>query len=216
MANVEILQTSIGHCTCTFDDYLRWSIIVQLAIWKTYKLLFSSQGLTFTCPGGIHMFTLFNNCAPSWNLIFFALIEVILVAWVYGMDNFLENINEMLGTLDPISRVNWLGALAKNGGDEEFFQFQLYWHTCWKYVTPAILIILMVFEIVNLGHIRYKDYIYPIPIQLLGQAITGISIVWIPIFAFWQRNKNSNEDGLDSKIWLLKPTQVRFKLKLDS
>lgn len=65
----------------------------------------------------------------------------------------------------------------------------------------------MVFEIVNLGHIRYKDYIYPIPIQLLGQAITGISIVWIPIFAFWQRNKNSNEDGLDSKIWLLKPTQ---------
>ena len=52
------------------------------------------------------MFTLFNNCAPSWNLIFFALIEVILVAWVYGMDNFLENINEMLGTLDPISRVN--------------------------------------------------------------------------------------------------------------
>ena len=68
----------------------------------------------------------------------------------------------------------------------------------------------MVFEIVNLGHIRYKDYIYPIPIQLLGQAITGISLIWIPIFAFWQRNKNSHEDGmLDSKIWLLKPTQVR-------
>eukprot|EP00093_Oithona_nana_P002458 02458.XXX_40626_42825_1 [CDS] Oithona nana genome sequencing. len=125
-------------------------------------LLMTVLGLTFTCPGGIHMFTLFNNCAPSWNLIFFALIEVILVAWVYGMDNFLENITEMLGTMDPLSR--------------------LYWQTCWKYVTPTILIILMVFEIVNLGHIRYKDYIYPIPIQLLGQAITGISLIWIPIF----------------------------------
>ena len=51
------------------------------------------------------MFTLFNNCAPSWNLIFFALIEVILVAWVYGLDNFLENITEMLGSMHPLFKV---------------------------------------------------------------------------------------------------------------
>lgn len=86
--------------------------------------VFSSQGLTFTCPGGIHMFTLFNNCAPSWNLIFFALIEVILVAWVYGMDNFLENITEMLGTMNPLSRVNWRETLARNG-NEEFFSISV-------------------------------------------------------------------------------------------
>lgn len=66
--------------------------------------------------------------------------------------------------------------------------------------------LLMAFEIFNLGHIRYEDYVYPISIQLLGQAITGISLIWIPVFAFWQ---NYHEDGADSKIWLLKPTQVR-------
>jgi hypothetical protein len=32
-------------------------------------------GLPFTCPAGIHMFTLFNASAPSWNLILFALLE---------------------------------------------------------------------------------------------------------------------------------------------
>ena len=32
-------------------------------------------GLPFTCPGGFHMFTLFNASAPSWNLLLFALLE---------------------------------------------------------------------------------------------------------------------------------------------
>lgn len=41
-------------------------------------------GLCFTCGGGIHMFTLFNSSAPSWNLLLFALLELIAVAWVYG------------------------------------------------------------------------------------------------------------------------------------
>ena len=72
-------------------------------------------------------------------------------------------------------------------------------------MTPTILMLLMAFEIFNLGHIRYEDYVYPISIQLLGQAITGISLIWIPVFAFWQ---NYHEDGAESKIWLLKPTQV--------
>ena len=67
--------------------------------------LMTILGLTFTCPGGIYMFTLFNNCAPSWNLILFALLEVVLMAWVYGVDNFLDNISEMLGGIHPIAKV---------------------------------------------------------------------------------------------------------------
>ena len=70
--------------------------------------LMTILGLTFTCPGGIYMFTLFNNCAPSWNLILFALLEVVLMAWVYGVDNFLDNINEMLGGMHPIAKVTFI------------------------------------------------------------------------------------------------------------
>ena len=54
-------------------------------------------GLPFTCPAGIHMFSLFNQAAPSWNLILFALLEVIIVAWIYGVDTFIEHISEMKG-----------------------------------------------------------------------------------------------------------------------
>ena len=84
----------------------------------------------------------------------------------------------------------------------------MYWHICWKYVTPVVLLILLIFDLVNFGHIRFKEYVYPLTIQLLGQAITGISLIWIPIFAFLQ--KKSNNEGNDTKMWLLKPTQVSY------
>ena len=63
-------------------------------------------GLTFTCPGGIHMFTLFNNSAPSWNLILFALLEVVLISWAYGLDKFLDHLEDMIPHFSPTAKVN--------------------------------------------------------------------------------------------------------------
>jgi hypothetical protein len=40
------------------------------------------------------MFTLFNASAPSWNLLLFALLEVVVVAWLYGAEKFLQNLSE--------------------------------------------------------------------------------------------------------------------------
>ena len=46
------------------------------------------MGLTFTCGGGIHMFTLFNASAPSWNLFVLTLLEVTATAWLYGAERY--------------------------------------------------------------------------------------------------------------------------------
>ena len=62
-------------------------------------------GLTFTCPGGIHMFTLFNESAPSWNLLLFALLEVILISWAYGADKFLDHLEDMIPHFSRIAKV---------------------------------------------------------------------------------------------------------------
>ena len=69
-------------------------------------------GLTFTCPGGIHMFTLFNDSAPSWNLILFALLEVVLISWAYGVDKFLDHLEDMIPHFSPTAKVNLTPTLA--------------------------------------------------------------------------------------------------------
>ena len=120
-------------------------------------------GLPFTCPAGIHMFTLFNASAPSWNLLLFALLEVVVVAWLYGAENFLENVSGEMGIkLNRFTR--------------------LYWTICWKWLTPGILVVLLLMAWATFGHVTYEDgYVYPIQVQILGYLITGCTVIWIPV-----------------------------------
>ena len=126
-------------------------------------------GLTFTCPGGIHMFTLFNESAPSWNLLLFALLEVVLISWAYGADKFLDHLEDMIPHFSRTAKA--------------------YWKFSWKYSTPIVLFILLISDLSNFGHIKYEDYVYPLPVQLLGYAITGASLIWLPTMALIQQLK---------------------------
>ena len=62
--------------------------------------------LSLNVPVGIHMFTLFDASAPSWNLLVFVLLEVVVVTRVYGLDRFLDNMEEMDIKLGKITRCN--------------------------------------------------------------------------------------------------------------
>ena len=140
-------------------------------------------GISFTCPGGIHMFHLFNASAPSWNLLLLALIEVIVVGWNYGADRLLQNLDEMGMKIHPILKV--------------------YWKVCWIFTTPAVLSVLVIFSWINFGHVEYEGYVYPTVIQILGYFITGCTLIWIPIFAIVEINKKCKQGASYS---LLHPT----------
>ena len=71
-----------------------------------------------TANGGILMFTLIDWYASSWSLLLLALIEVVLVAWLYGAEDLLEKMQTEMDI--PIPR---------------FLYY--YWFVMWKFVTPA-------------------------------------------------------------------------------
>ena len=66
---------------------------------------------TALSPGGIHMFTLFNDSAPSWNLILFALLEVVLISWAYGVDKFLDHLEDMIPHFSTNAKVKLIPTL---------------------------------------------------------------------------------------------------------
>lgn len=59
---------------------------------------------------------LFDWYAASISVILICLVEVIIVGWTYGVDNFTRDIEFMTG-----QKVHW------------------WWKLCWKIVTPIIL-----------------------------------------------------------------------------
>ena len=87
------------------------------------------SGLSMCTSGGYYMFTLIDDKSASWNLLLVAFLEVILVGWIYGADRFLDNIKEMDMNLGPF--------------------FHWYWKICWQFITPGIMVILIMFSFIN-------------------------------------------------------------------
>jgi len=187
-----LITISLGSVFGAFETVM--SAVTDQLVWlrpyKPHLVVATSaamfgMGLTFTCGGGIHMFTLFNASAPSWNLFVLTLLEVTATAWLYGAERLLSNLEEI------------------NGGQKINPVLRWYWKSCWTVVTPAILSVLLVMAL-SLGRVEYEGYVYPVSIQALGYLITACTLVWIPIFAIIESRNSSSSPN--SGQGLLRPT----------
>lgn len=64
----------------------------------------------------MYLLQLFDWYAASISVILICLCEVVIVGWIYGVKNFIRDIEFMIGETVP----QW-------------------WLICWKYITPVIL-----------------------------------------------------------------------------
>uniref|UniRef100_A0A8C7YRD7 Transporter n=1 Tax=Oryzias sinensis TaxID=183150 RepID=A0A8C7YRD7_9TELE len=67
-------------------------------------------GLPFVTQGGVYLFTLVDYFGPSGtSLLVIACAETVVVAWIYGADRFLDNIEDMIGYRPfPMLKYLWL------------------------------------------------------------------------------------------------------------
>ena len=94
-------------------------------------------GLPFCCNAGVLLFTLFDRRCSS-SLLFILWIEVMVVSWVYGIGNFLDNIEEM--------GVRFGGKIMKT-----IVKF------VYLVVTPGILIVVVIIAWMGRGKIVRED-----------------------------------------------------------
>ncbi|XP_072915733.1 sodium-dependent neutral amino acid transporter B(0)AT2 [Hemitrygon akajei] len=86
-----------------------------------------SIGLVFVQRSGNYFVTMFDDYSATLPLLIVVILENVTVAWVYGTDKFMEDLKDMLG----------------------FTPFRYYYYT-WKYVSPLILIALLIASIVQM------------------------------------------------------------------
>ena len=110
-ANVETIATSIIDHIKSLNQ--RRGLVVMVICALGFLL-----GLSMVAQGGLYMFMLIDRTTFSWNIMLFALVEVVLVAWIYGLDHFFDRLEEM--------NIRLWGPL------------KWYWIVCWKVVTPGM------------------------------------------------------------------------------
>ncbi|XP_076352499.1 sodium- and chloride-dependent glycine transporter 1-like [Tachypleus tridentatus] len=142
-------------------------------------------GLVICTEGGMYVLQLLDNYCASFSALLIAIIELVVIGWIYGIDRFLEDIKVMLGQYP--------------------FHYQ-YWRSIWKVVTPLSIVGVLVFSWIDLHPTEYGSYVYPDWATAVGWIVSMFSVSAIPIVACIQISKTEGPVGKRIKM-LIQPTE---------
>merc|ERR1712186_262499 len=63
---------------------------------------------------------------------------------------------------------------------------RILWKAAWMFISPTIVVLILVFSWINYKGSSYDDYIFPAWANVLGWCITFSSVVCVPIVAIWK------------------------------
>jgi solute carrier family 6 amino acid transporter-like protein 5/7/9/14 len=133
------IGSNIGMTNCImtvikdkFPKIECWKIIVGIAI------VGITIGSVYTTPGGQFLINFLDFYGASFVALILAIIELVTVSWIYGVDRLCDDIEFMLK--------------RKTG---------LYWRLCWKYITPTMMISIFLYFVWTWKPLTYQGYEYP-------------------------------------------------------
>ena len=143
--------------TTSIVDHLRSSRFKESSLSKKPTIVFMTcvssfiLGLGMCTKGGYFIFDLLDRNVVGWNCLLLILLEVILISWLYGVENFFKNIKEM--------------------GINQSKAMQMYLKLTWCIVTPLVLLVLVISSLnsqsTQVTHMYLRpgnaDWIYSLP-----------------------------------------------------
>ncbi|XP_008294264.1 sodium- and chloride-dependent neutral and basic amino acid transporter B(0+) [Stegastes partitus] len=123
-------------------------------------------GLPCVTRAGIYWVTLIDQFVASWVLLFLALLEIVGVAYIYGGNRFIKDIEMMLGN--------------------KTFAFWLWWRTCWFFISPCIIVVILVWSLITFVPPAYGQVPYPPWGLALGWCMVAFILFWIPAVAVYK------------------------------
>ena len=134
----------------------------------------------------MYILQLMDNYCASFSALIIGLTEVTVIAWIYGVDRFLDDARVMLG---------------------EYPYPKNYWKALWSFITPGIIVVLLMMSFVDMKPTSYGDYIFPAWTTPLGWFFSLASVSAIPIVALHKLfNSDIKRNFVDRFKILIQPT----------
>ncbi|XP_043260671.1 sodium-dependent nutrient amino acid transporter 1-like isoform X2 [Colletes gigas] len=178
-----MIVTSLDTVTSMIAGCTIFGILGNLAhemgITDIDKVVRSGAGLAFVSypdaiakfdvvpQGGQFLLTLVDYYGTSFVVFILASFEITAVVWLYGIENFIDDIEFMLEKKTSI-----------------------YWNVCWFLVTPLILIIIFIYTVATLSPVTYGGKDYPASAHVAGVIILCIGVFQIPFWMVAEMVKN--------------------------
>ncbi|XP_015250711.1 PREDICTED: sodium- and chloride-dependent neutral and basic amino acid transporter B(0+)-like [Cyprinodon variegatus] len=113
-AGIEVLTT------CLLDAFPKTFKSKRALLTITICSVLYLLGLPCVTKAGIYWVTLIDQFVASWVLLILVLLEIIGIAYIYGGNRFIKDIEMMLG--------------------KKSFGFWLWWRACWFFISPCIIL----------------------------------------------------------------------------
>lgn len=183
------LVGSVFSIVCDrFPLVRQWKIILGISI------IGYLVGLVYITPGGQWFLTLVDYYGGTFNVIIVGVTEISTVFWIYGLFNFLNDIEFMSG-----KRPGW------------------YWRLCWIFVTPGLMIVILVYTIAIYSPILYSGMPFPDYAYGIGWTIFVVGVSQIVGWMVYTLIKNRTSSFVEtikrsflpSKRWGPKSSKIR-------
>ncbi|KAG9478357.1 hypothetical protein GDO78_013387 [Eleutherodactylus coqui] len=120
-------------------------------------------GLVCVTQAGIYWVNLIDYFCGGWALLFVAVLELIGICWIYGVNRFIKDIEMMIG--------------------KKHWSFWLWWRSCWIFISPVLLTAILLWSLITFKSPSYGTIQYPTWGTALGWCMIIFCLVWIPITA---------------------------------
>ncbi|XP_064650709.1 sodium- and chloride-dependent glycine transporter 1-like isoform X4 [Lineus longissimus] len=121
-------------------------------------------GLGCCSEGGMYLLQLWDNYAATYSVLIIGFTECVAISWVYGVERFMDDIHCMLKTHRP----------------------SIWWKIMWKFVTPLILVFIIIFTWIDFKPSKYGTHVFPAWADAIGWVITLASLLPIPAIAIYK------------------------------
>uniref|UniRef100_A0A674BDC2 Solute carrier family 6 member 14 n=1 Tax=Salmo trutta TaxID=8032 RepID=A0A674BDC2_SALTR len=159
-AGIEVISTCLQDAFP--ENFKSKNSIVYVAPCAILFLL----GLPCVTQAGIYWVTLIDQFCAGFVLLIAALLELIGVFYIYGGNRFIKDIEMMIGTRSSL--------------------FWLWWRACWFFISPAIIIVILVWSLLTFSPPSYGTVQYPAWGVALGWCMIAFCLIWIPLIAVWK------------------------------
>uniref|UniRef100_A0AAQ6IJB6 Transporter n=1 Tax=Anabas testudineus TaxID=64144 RepID=A0AAQ6IJB6_ANATE len=152
--------------TCLLDAFPKIFKSKRALLTLTTCSLLYLLGLPCVTQAGIYWVTLIDQFVASWVLLFLALLEIIGVCYIYGGNRFIKDIEMMLG--------------------HKSFAFWLWWRMCWFFISPCIIVVILVWSLMTFTPPSYGAVQFPVWGLALGWCMIVFILLCIPVTAVYK------------------------------
>ncbi|XP_072361192.1 sodium- and chloride-dependent neutral and basic amino acid transporter B(0+)-like [Scyliorhinus torazame] len=155
-----LTETVLTALQDQFPRYLRPRriLLTFVACFFLYLL-----GLACVTEAGIYWINLMDHFTAGWVILVAAVMELIALSWIYGVNRFIEDIEMMIG--------------------ERTRLFWLWWRGCWAFVSPMLLLAILIWSLATFNPPTYGLVKYPGWATAFGWCMIIFCIMWIPFIA---------------------------------